>query len=142
MGLLVALMVLIGGVALLALRHQQTARNLRRQALRADRRDRRTGQGISEARAEVMLALQHDPANPFSVMHQHSTATHIERARGLLAQADGYWNRFESGSQGSISNTGCCDRLAQMLDDLRHNGFGPALLSLAGAEFDDANRTC
>ena len=143
MGLLVALMVLIGGVALLAL--SDTSRQLETFVARRFEPTVEIAElvkRISEARAEVMLALQHDPANPFSVMHQHSTATHIERARGLLAQADGYWNRFESGQPGlDQQHRMLRDRLAQMLDDLRHNGFGPALLSLAGAEFDDANRT-
>ncbi len=97
---------------------------------------------VSESRAEIMLALQHAPDNPFSVMHQHRTEVHVENARKMLEEADAHWASFNA-VQAALDpeQQALRKQLAALLDDLRHNGLEPALRLLGAAEFDDANRT-
>ena len=79
MGSLVALMLIVGSIALNGLVSTNTQlQNLYNNDLLPSNDINRMVFLLSDNRSQIMLGLQHDPANPNAKLHDHPLSTHIE----------------------------------------------------------------
>lgn len=99
----------------------------------------RVGELMEQTRAQLLLALQHDPNNAFSALHDHPTAMHIDLARRNLAEADRLWASFEQAPRGDEAAT-LAQRYQRLRLDLVQRGIEPALQHLEGGRYQEANR--
>lgn len=99
----------------------------------------RVGELMEQTRAQLLLALQHDPNNQFSSLHDHPTALHIITARQNLAEAERLWQSFSKTPRGPEAA-----QLAQRYETLRNSlierGIEPTLKLLEAGQYHEANR--
>ncbi len=91
---------------------------------------------IGDNRAQVMLALQHNPGNPFSKLHDHPLAIHLDRMEANRAKISELLKRFE---QATADNPLPASRdFAQARERYVKEGINPAIDALRKEEFDKA----
>lgn len=99
----------------------------------------RVGELMEQTRAQLLLALQHDPNNVFSNLHDHPTTQHVNIARQHLAEADRLWSSFSQAPRGSEAA-----QLAQRYETLKNSlverGIEPTFQLLAAGNYQEANR--
>lgn len=94
---------------------------------------------LGESRAELLLALQHDPSTPLAVMHNHSVSKHIDHIIEATAEADRLLNEIHE----SDLTTGEADLVTQIhmaLNTITKQGFTPAIQALQAQDFTGANK--
>ena len=97
------------------------------------------GLALRESRVQILLALQHDPANAFSTLHGHPQRVHED---AILAAIDEV-RTLEAEIHGSLLGENVradADTLRSSLDSLIAEGLMPAHRALEQQRFLDANR--
>ncbi|MEF8770107.1 methyl-accepting chemotaxis protein [Candidatus Accumulibacter contiguus] len=97
-GLVVLLMAAIAVVAFLGLdlaaTSNQGGRSMYEQSMKPMQTVDEVARLMSENRSQVMLALQHDPANPLSKLHDHAPAIHTDAIGSNLEQINALWASY------------------------------------------------
>jgi len=97
-GLVVLLMAAIAVVAFLGLdlaaTSNQGGRSMYEQSMKPMQTIDEVARLMSENRSQVMLALQHDPANPLSKLHDHAPAIHTDAIGSNLEQINALWASY------------------------------------------------
>ncbi|WLD56744.1 methyl-accepting chemotaxis protein [Salinispirillum sp. LH 10-3-1] len=99
----------------------------------------RVGELMEQVRAQLLLALQHDPNNSFSALHDHPTSFHIDTARRHLTEAERLWSSFTSKPRGDEA-AALANRYGELNAMLIQRGIDPVLQSLAEGNYQEANR--
>lgn len=93
---------------------------------------------MSDSRAQVMLALQHNPANPFSTMHDHPIDFHLN----LIEQNHLKNEAWQKTLEGVVAHSPDLKNLAQQFFSAHahfvSSGLNPAAEALKKADFDTA----
>ncbi len=55
----------------------------------------RIGKLMADNRAQVALAIQHDPVNPFSQLHDHPVTLHLDAVEKNIAEITSLWAEYE-----------------------------------------------
>lgn len=93
---------------------------------------------IADNRAQIMLGLMHDPANPLSASHDHPVAAHTAAIAQSRNEIERLWNIFRQREM-SEETAQLADRYwAARLDYLR-DGLEPALRELDDGHFAETN---
>jgi methyl-accepting chemotaxis protein len=89
---------------------------------------------IAENRAEIMLALQHDPSVSTSALHDHPITRHFDKIAGNTAKLDEYLD--------DMAKTTFTDKGRKVLKDLNearaayaNEGIAPAMEAIKGGDF-------
>lgn len=94
--------------------------------------------GIHDARAQLLLALQHDPSGEWNRLHDHPLDRHLDNFRAALNQAEESLAEY-------LKRTGLPDDERQMLQDIRSGldayaaAGGESLAAFRDGNFRDAN---
>lgn len=98
----------------------------------------RIGALLEEARAQLLLSMQHDPANAFADDHDHPTSLHTDMVRRNIEEVEQLWASFRTTPRGA--------RAAQLADEFEvrfrdyiAEGVEPTLELLDIGEYHDAN---
>ncbi|MBS4098488.1 MAG: Tar ligand binding domain-containing protein [Sulfuricella sp.] len=94
---------------------------------------------MADNRAQVLLALMHDPANPLSGSHDHPLSQHTEalnRSRGEIEQL---WSTFRKREIGPVTAP-LADRYWAARLRYVEEGLAPALQELDSGKFREANQ--
>ena len=94
--------------------------------------------GVMRAvRIQMLLALQHDPTNEFSQLHDHETEVHIDIARRNIAETDKIWNEYYSrltdATSRTLADTYHKDRTAYLKE-----GIEPVIAAVQSGDFRKA----
>jgi methyl-accepting chemotaxis protein len=94
---------------------------------------------LRDSRSEALLALQHDPVNPFFNMHDHNISLHLDRLDTTLREIDELWRQL---NQREVSTEE--RQLASAFDQARSNflrdGLRPVISALRAGSYNEANR--
>ena len=138
--LLTLLMLLIGALGLLGMRDVKDALNTVYQ-------DRLipTGQVsqitalMHDSRAQLLLALQHDPDSPLSALHDHSQGSHLQQVRSNVDKASALWRAYMA-----TYLTDQEKRFAAEFESARasflNEGMEPVIGALEAGRYNDANQ--
>jgi len=90
-------------------------------------------------RIQMLLSLQHDSKNEFSVLHEHPTSMHTDLAKKYIADMDQLWNEYAGGltdqksrDQADIFNK---DRLKYVKE-----GLEPAMAAVLSGDYRETYR--
>jgi len=90
-------------------------------------------------RIQMLLALQHDPSNEFSKLHDHETSVHIDMARQYNAETEKLWNdyygRLTDATSRTLADTYHKDRMAYLKE-----GIEPVIAAVQNNDFREAYR--
>ena len=96
------------------------------------------GKTMADNRAQVLLALQHDPDGPYASLHDHPLDFHIKQIDTNIAQITAQWEAYKK----SV-NTDEHRQLAEAYAEARKRyvteGLLPARAALLEGRFSDAN---
>ena len=93
----------------------------------------------SDNRAQVMLALQHSPDNPYHNQHDHAVTMHLDAMRNGIATIE----QLRSQLQDSVLDAQAQPLMSAFLSSLRQlsdDGIAPALAAMSVQDFDGAQR--
>ena len=94
---------------------------------------------LGDNRAQIMLGLQHDPANPYSKMHDHPIDRHIDRALKNRELVEALRREYVANRKTAEE-----ERLAKIFfearDRLSDEGNKPARAALAAGDFATAQK--
>uniref|UniRef100_UPI0026EBE533 methyl-accepting chemotaxis protein n=1 Tax=Azovibrio restrictus TaxID=146938 RepID=UPI0026EBE533 len=94
---------------------------------------------MEQARAQVMLALQHAPENAYSSQHDHPVSVHVEALGKAMGTADQYWRQYvQQGNFDLDEHRQLRDGFSAALQGLMEQGLRPARQALAEGRYDDA----
>ncbi|MGB4468853.1 MAG: PAS domain-containing protein, partial [Azovibrio sp.] len=94
---------------------------------------------MENARAQVMLALQHAPGNAYGSQHDHPVGVHVEAVGKAMATAEQHWHQYvQNGNFDQDQHRQMRDGFSAALQGLVEQGLTPARQALAEARFDDA----
>lgn len=89
------------------------------------------------SRIQMLLALQHDPSNEFSKLHDHETSVHIETTRKYNAETEKIWNdyygRLTDATSRTLADAYHKDRMAYLKE-----GIEPVIAAVHNADFREA----
>ncbi|MDP2828385.1 MAG: methyl-accepting chemotaxis protein [Sulfuricellaceae bacterium] len=92
---------------------------------------------IAANRAELLGALQHNPASPYAKFHDHPLSVHIANAKTRKDKLADLYKQFENFSMNESS-----EKLRQAAQESRNKyialGIAPPLAALARNDFEDA----
>ena len=96
------------------------------------------GKLMADNRAQLLAAMQHDPANPYVKLHDHAIDSHLSVIdRNVAAMAE-HWATYRQHVDGAEHN-----RLADAFDGMQKrfiaDGVLPARAALADGRFSEAN---
>ena len=95
---------------------------------------------VAEARAQVMLSLQHAPDNPFSALHDHPLTNHTNAIATHLAAIDEGWKELQKRGQADPEEAKPIEAVGKSLSSVQQ-AIGNAREKLITGEFRDANLT-
>ena len=94
---------------------------------------------IAENRAEIMLALQHDPSAPTSALHDHPVTKHFDKIASNTAKLDEYLD--------DMAKTTFTDKGRKVLKDLSearaayaNEGIAPAMEAIKAGDFHSGSK--
>ena len=90
-------------------------------------------------RIQMLLALQHDPKNEFSVLHDHPTSSHTDLARNSIGEISQAWSEFQ-GKLNSKEGRELADAFAKERTRYEKEGLEPAMKALLAGDFHEAYR--
>jgi len=97
------------------------------------------GKLMADNRAQVMLGVQHDPANPGASGHDHPIGVHLSQIEQNIATITANWERYakavEDDTHKKLADAYVSDRKHYVAD-----GLLVAKQALAESRFEDANR--
>jgi methyl-accepting chemotaxis protein len=96
--------------------------------------------GLTRAtRIQILLALQHDPKNEFSALHDHPTTSHTELIQKNIDEINRTWNEFyakqASGEARKLADTFNTERTNYV-----KNGLEPAMKAVLADNYHEAYR--
>jgi methyl-accepting chemotaxis protein len=93
---------------------------------------------MQENRAQLLLALQHDPASQFATMHDHPVTKHSARIEKNLAQIESTWQAYMATHHNPEEA-----RLAEAFNSSRkkfvENGLQPAIKAILAGDYHQGN---
>ena len=92
---------------------------------------------LGDNRSQIMLALQHNPANPYAKMHDHPVAMHIEAALKNRSVIESLRAEYEKNPK-SAEEEVLAKAFFVARDKLSEEGNKPARAALNAGEFDKA----
>src|SRR5690606_8086070 len=94
---------------------------------------------ISEARSQILLALQHDPVSSFASLHNHPLSLHTDTVGQLRASVEAAWAAVEPQLGGDAEKrlaTAFRTTLLKLFDE----GIQPTVKLLNDGAYEQANR--
>lgn len=98
----------------------------------------RIGALLEEARAQLLLSMQHDPAGAFAHEHDHATSMHTDRVRHNLQEVERLWRSFRDTPRGPRAAQ-LADQFEQAFQRYIQEGVQPALRLLDQGQYHQAN---
>jgi methyl-accepting chemotaxis protein len=96
------------------------------------------GKLMADNRAQILLALQHDPSNPNSKLHEHSVDVHLKQIETNIAEVTARWDEYKKGIRSEEHQ-----KIADTYVESRKRYVGEGLLvakkAIAENRFEDAN---
>jgi len=134
LGALVALLVAVGGTGLYGVTIvNQTTESLAAK-MESFRAIAKIGYLMTENRAQVALALQHDPSSPFSALHSHPLEQHTDAILKNRDEISAIWNRYMkrqlSGEERSMAEAFAAARIRYA-----EEGLAAAVEALAAGDY-------
>lgn len=93
---------------------------------------------MNDNRSQVMLALQHDPSNPLSKLHDHPISVHIDNIAKNRDEITALWQEYLKHAL-SEEEKSLADKYAESRSRYLADGLDPAKEALVAAEFHKAN---
>lgn len=133
--LFTVLMLLIGGLGLLGMRDAKDALNTVYQ-------DRLIPTGqiseikvlVQESRAQLLMAMQHDPAGLSSEWHRHSQQLHLDEVERALEKSATLWSQFMA-TYLTEEEKRLADEFARQREQLVSQGLRPAMQALNAQDY-------
>ncbi|MDD5403153.1 MAG: methyl-accepting chemotaxis protein [Sulfuricella sp.] len=97
------------------------------------------GQRMTDNRIQLLLALQHDPRNPASSLHDHPVSEHTDRLARNITEIDRLWRQFRA-RQLDEKTAQLADKYAGQRKVLLDSGLIPTRDALLAGKYDDAAR--
>ncbi|BCB26165.1 methyl-accepting chemotaxis protein [Sulfurimicrobium lacus] len=97
------------------------------------------GQRMVDNRIQLLLALQHDPSNPNSSLHNHPVTKHTDKLAQNAQEIDQLWQQFRA-KQWDGKTAQLADKYAEQRKTLLDTGFIPTRDAILAGKFDDATR--
>lgn len=94
---------------------------------------------MADNRAQIMLSLLHDPANPLSATHDHPISRHTGAIFQSRNEIEHLWASFRAHGM-SAETSGLADRYWAVRLRYVKDGLEPAILALDSGDFREANR--
>ncbi|MEW8263824.1 MAG: MCP four helix bundle domain-containing protein, partial [Candidatus Thiodiazotropha taylori] len=94
---------------------------------------------LEDSRAQILLALQHDPSSAFAKMHNHKVDMHTRRIEENIKIVDSRWKAFTN-SQLDSEEQRLVDKFTQDLKRLEDEGLFPVDKLLTEGQFYEANQ--
>jgi methyl-accepting chemotaxis protein len=94
---------------------------------------------LEDSRAQILLALQHDPGSPFAKMHNHRLDIHIHQIDANIETIDKHWESYMN-SQLDREERGLVEKFTRDLKQLEHDGLIPVDKLLTDGKFHEANQ--
>jgi methyl-accepting chemotaxis protein len=91
-----------------------------------------------DSRAQILLALQHDPASPFASMHNHPLSKHIENIDKNIKIIDDKWAKFMK-SHLDTEEKRLAESFNKALMRFEKKGVKPTEQALHSGDFHHAN---
>ncbi len=91
------------------------------------------------SRIQMLLALQHDPHNAFSSLHEHSTSAHTDLAKKYIAEMDQLWMEY-SAMNADTGSKDLADAFQKDRDRYIKEGLEPAMAAVLAGNFDETYR--
>src|SRR5690606_942412 len=134
------LMLLIGGAGLLGMREGKDALN----TVYTDRLvpTSQINQVIAvmhDNRAQLLLALQHDPESAFFQLHEHGLEQHLNQIRENIENANVLWRDFMA-THLTEDEKRLADEFAKARARYLNEGILPVKAAIEQGRFDEANR--
>ncbi len=94
---------------------------------------------MSENRSQVMLSLQHNPANAFSAMHDHPVTTHTDKIAQNRDQISALVKELQARDL-SPDLKALLSNYMEAREVFVTQGLAPARQAILAQEYDEANR--
>ena len=137
--ILLSALVLIAGIGIWGMgQTNESTSNLYSYRLKTIQALGAIGKLMADNRSQILLALQHDPSNPNSKLHEHSVDVHLKQIETNIAEVTAKWEEYKKGirSEGHQKN-------ADVYAESRKRYVGEGLLVAKKAieenRFEDAN---
>lgn len=98
----------------------------------------RIGALLEEARAQLLLSIQHNPASPFADDHDHPTSLHTDMVRHNIVEVERLWSSFRSRPRGQHAKE-LADTFELHFRDYISEGIQPTLELIDNGNYHDAN---
>ncbi|GFE61865.1 methyl-accepting chemotaxis protein [Geobacter sp. AOG2] len=134
------LMVVIGGIGLAGFRENNLSlKNIYEDNMKGSSQLTRIDGLIRASRIQMLLALQHDPQNEFSALHDHPTGAHTELAQKNIDEISRTWSEFYA-HQKSEETRQLADAFSKELTAYEKEGLEPAMKAVLANDFTEAYR--
>jgi methyl-accepting chemotaxis protein len=97
------------------------------------------GQLMADSRIQLLLALQHDPANPNSKLHDHPIAKHTDKLGRNADEISQIWAQFTANKL-SPEAMQLAGRYASERNKMLETGFQPTREAVLSGNFNEATR--
>jgi len=97
------------------------------------------GQRMTDSRIQLLLALQHDPSNPNSKLHDHAINKHTDKVAQNVDEINNLWQEF-SARKLSQEALQLAERYTSERKKLLDTGFIPTRDAILNGKFDEATR--
>ena len=94
---------------------------------------------MADNRAQVLLALQHEPESAYAKLHDHTVDTHIKQIEKNIAEIDSAWAVYQKISIGD-EHRQMADAYVAARKVLVADGLQPALGALKEGRYGEANK--
>lgn len=96
--------------------------------------------GLSRAsRIQMLLALQHDPKNEFSVLHEHPTTAHTDMAKKYLTEMEQLWSDYLATSNDQKAKE-LADSFSKERTKYIKDGIEPAITAVLAEDYAETYR--
>ncbi|CAH2030979.1 methyl-accepting chemotaxis protein [Trichlorobacter ammonificans] len=92
---------------------------------------------LRASRIQMLLALQHDPSNEFSKLHDHETSLHIELTRKYAGEIAALWNDYY-GRIDAAQTRALADAYQKDRQTFHQEGIEPVIAAVEGGDFKEA----
>ncbi|MDP2783458.1 MAG: methyl-accepting chemotaxis protein [Sulfurimicrobium sp.] len=97
------------------------------------------GERMVDNRVQLLLALQHDPANPNSKLHDHPITKHTDKLGRNIEEISQMWAQFTANKL-SPEGLQLAERYASERKKMLQTGFLPTREAVLAGKFDEATR--
>ncbi|HZX33043.1 MAG TPA: methyl-accepting chemotaxis protein [Rhodocyclaceae bacterium] len=93
---------------------------------------------IADNRTQIMLAIQHNPDNPLSKLHDHPLSNHFDTLEKNRTELTQLYKRYEE-QKLAPEEAALFKRFLELRTEYRNEGTNPALEALKAGQFQQAN---